>query len=355
VRYWQHSLNYPARIGIDEDIDLCVMMDGLDVFPVASVERLHTAYRDFFAESREGIMFAGDTKCHPFCQEEGCWKWGNGHKYKMANGELVPGQDMCPRMAELSPKGPAKYICAGLFVGRCKLVRRMMNLVDSVIAEDGHFGGFFDQSVYQIMQLRYPELNMRVDSEMKYLQNWNDMGKERQKRFNAKTELFTDHFGVSGEDAICSSKWHWDDFAKKFGGNLLMLHFNGDSKVPLMSRCLNGANEDATLKLKTLGVVGATWVAPDLEVVMNCHPEDGATYRPYRKQIAARMAKQRAMEAQWYRKFPYAFKRGLKVNVNHKTTFPPDETKDQSGKGRGAYMFDPWGPIISTARGPPEG
>ena len=136
IRYWQHTLNHMDRLGILGS-DLCVMMDGLDVFPIQDPKRLHEVYKSFFADSKEGIMFAGDHKCHPFCQEEGCWKWGNGHVYKTATGKDVRGEEMCERMAELSPEGPAKYVCGGLFAGRCSLVRTMLNRVDEVIKEDG--------------------------------------------------------------------------------------------------------------------------------------------------------------------------------------------------------------------------
>jgi hypothetical protein len=51
-----------GRLGIDEN-DLCVGMDGLDVFAVAPVKKLHKAYHEFFAGGPDGIMFAGDTKC----------------------------------------------------------------------------------------------------------------------------------------------------------------------------------------------------------------------------------------------------------------------------------------------------
>jgi hypothetical protein len=81
IRFWQHSLNHPKRLGIEED-DLCLVMDGLDVFPVNDVNELHEAYATFFKGSQEGIMFAGDTKCHPFCQKEfpECWHWSRGKR-----------------------------------------------------------------------------------------------------------------------------------------------------------------------------------------------------------------------------------------------------------------------------------
>jgi hypothetical protein len=85
----------------------------------------------------------------------------------MANDEEVRGEDMCDRMAQESPNGPAKFVCGGLYVGRCKLVRKMLNRVDDVIKQDGHKAGFFDQALYQIMQLRYKDLNIRVVSSSK--------------------------------------------------------------------------------------------------------------------------------------------------------------------------------------------
>jgi hypothetical protein len=54
-------MNYPERLGIAEN-DICLVMDGLDVFPVNDVNKLHKAYADFFQDGEEGIMFAGDTK-----------------------------------------------------------------------------------------------------------------------------------------------------------------------------------------------------------------------------------------------------------------------------------------------------
>jgi hypothetical protein len=73
----------------------------------------------------------------------------------MANGKKVKGEDMCPAMEALS-EGPSPYLCAGLFVGRCKLVREMLNHVDDVIKQDllNLAIPFFDQALYQIMMLR---------------------------------------------------------------------------------------------------------------------------------------------------------------------------------------------------------
>ena len=80
----------------------------------------------------------------------------------MAAGNKVRGEDMCEAMAERST-GPSKYLCAGLFVGRCRLVRQMFNHVDDVVKQDllNVENPFFDQALYQIMMLRYPELNLQ--------------------------------------------------------------------------------------------------------------------------------------------------------------------------------------------------
>ena len=80
----------------------------------------------------------------------------------MAAGKKVRGEDMCEAMAERST-GPSKYLCAGLFVGRCRLVRQMFNHVDDVVKQDllNVENPFFDQALYQIMMLRYPELNLQ--------------------------------------------------------------------------------------------------------------------------------------------------------------------------------------------------
>lgn len=292
----------------------------------------------------------------------------------MSNGEIVEGEDMCPRFAKMSPKGRGKFICAGLFMGQCKLIRRMVNLVDTVISEDGHFAGMFDQALWQIIALRYPELNLRVDSEMKYFQNWNDMGKEAKKKWGAETELFQDMFGVT-EDEICAvtggsyqeagdpkRDWEWEDFAKKFGSSLLFVHFNGDAKVPLMTRCL--AN---TLKTQTEGVEGAKWVSPDLEVVMNCDSKDDTDYGVFKKDISKRLSKHSAMKDAWYKKFPYAYNMEPCTTKDFVRTCPPDETKGQGtdpnrqghvvfddDKGMGAYAWHPEGPILSASRGPTE-
>jgi hypothetical protein len=54
------------RLGIDED-DLCVMLDGMDVFPVAEPEGLFEVYKTFFSGAPEGILFAGEiilAMCH---------------------------------------------------------------------------------------------------------------------------------------------------------------------------------------------------------------------------------------------------------------------------------------------------
>ena len=54
------------RLGIDED-DLCVMLDGMVVFPVAEPEGLFEVYKTFFSGAPEGILFAGEiilAMCH---------------------------------------------------------------------------------------------------------------------------------------------------------------------------------------------------------------------------------------------------------------------------------------------------
>ena len=109
----------------------------------------------------------------------------------------------------------------------------------------------------------------------------------------------------------------------------------------------------ATLKEKTFGVTGATWVAPDLEAVVNCSPEDGAHFKVYVSAMKARLAKQESMEAQWYKKFPNAFKKGSCIkDKNFQSVCPPDLTKDMN---EDAYKFLPKGPAISVARGPRTG
>jgi hypothetical protein len=326
IRYWQHTLNHMSRLGIAPD-DLCVMMDGSDVFPVADTNELHRAFTTFFDGGPEGIMFAADTVCHPFCQDKGCWKWGAGHTFTMASGRQVKSEDMCTRMAELAP-GPAKYVCGGLFMGRCKLVRDMLNHVDDVIKEDGSSAGLFDQALYQIMQLRYPELNIRVDSHMQYFQNWNGLGEENRKRRNATTQRFEDLFGVKEED-ICNTKKKWSmaDFRGKMSKDLIMVHFNGDAKIPLLTRCTHDSPyRPGILHKAALGVHAAVFIAPDLDIVVNCldgdrvqmvnHKKntdempDNPLTANYRRKVGSRLERsQKVMNAAWYKKYPFAFHR----------------------------------------------
>jgi hypothetical protein len=156
IRFWQHTLNHADHYGIDLAKDLCVMMDGLDVMPVSNTSLLRGIYSHFYPDKqREGILFAGDSVCHPFCvdRQDGCWYWGEGYTYDMERG-AVPGDRMCAEQAALADAsaqargevaGPNKYICGGLFMGRCKLIHKMLNLVDDVIAKDGAKAGYFDQ------------------------------------------------------------------------------------------------------------------------------------------------------------------------------------------------------------------
>jgi hypothetical protein len=382
VRYWQHSLNNMERLGIHED-DLCVMMDGMDVLPVADPEGLFAAYDSFFSGD-DGIMFTGtsrlrpsldaltlpslgDKKCHPFCQEKGCWKYGNDYSYKMANGEMVRGEDMCERLAQ-EASGPAKYVCGGLFVGRCKLVRKMLNRVDDVIKEDGAKAGFFDQALYQIMQLRYPDLNIRTDSHMKYFSNWNEMGAKKKKNEGAETEQFEDFFGIKEAD-ICKFRyarrrgkrgkrelvivpeWTRADYRKYFGEDLLFVHFNGDAK-DLQLRCEAGGS----LRNNT---AHGTWIAPELETVVNCVPDpsgaliaysvnpkacDQPQFKPYCTKMKSLLHRRdAAMSKAWYDMHPFSHKRD-NCGCAHDPctrTCPDDQTRDPNGEGRAAYAFHP--------------
>ena len=74
----------------------------------------------------------------------------------------IPGDKMCTEQAARVKNSTAKteaggmhpYICGGLFMGRCWLIKKMLNLVDEVIAQDGGKAGYFDQALYGIMQQR---------------------------------------------------------------------------------------------------------------------------------------------------------------------------------------------------------
>ena len=43
--------------------------------------------------------------------------------------------------------------------------------MDEIIREDGKFGGYFDQALFQIAQFRYPDLAIAVDHAHKYFKN----------------------------------------------------------------------------------------------------------------------------------------------------------------------------------------
>ena len=55
---------------------------------------------------------------------------------------------------------------------------------------------------------------------------------------------FTKLYGIPVDD-ICGANWTFEDFSRlKLRGTAhqhppVLVHFNGDSKVPLMARCLN--------------------------------------------------------------------------------------------------------------------
>jgi hypothetical protein len=294
---------------------------------------------------------------HPFCQEKGCWKWGRTKKYTLNEGDEVTGEEMCPRMAALAPAGPSKYLCAGLFVGRCKLVRKMLNYVDSLIPELSDFvqDGSFDQALYQIMQLRYPELNIRVDSEMKYFQNWHALGAAQAAKEHLKEQKFKTMFGVQ-EDFICNvtAGWKMSDFQKYFGEEFILVHFNGDAKVPLMNECIRLSGLESVFQSESVKTLGATWINPDTEIVANCFDNTHAyNNNKFLAQVRERLLKLReVMEPAWYAKFPYSFKRGNCVNIDHQFSCPPDETKDKIGKGLAAYFYDPYSEALDAGRGP---
>lgn len=193
IRFWQHTLNRAAELGI-RDNDLCVAADGLDVLPTRDAADL--LQPKYFPK---GIVFSADSVCHPFCTTDGCWSWGLGHVYRGADGP-VRGELVCDKLKSLSH---GKFLCAGLYMGRCSLIRKLLNRLDDIIREDGKFGGYYDQALFQIAQFRYPDLEITVDYAHKYFKN------------------------MHGERHItCSS------------AGPFFLHFNGDSKDH-MKRCWN--------------------------------------------------------------------------------------------------------------------
>ena len=218
-----------------------------------------------------------------------------------------------------------------------------------MIKEDGSKAGFFDQALYQIMQLRYPDLNIRVDSTMRYFQNWNAFGKEAKKAAKADKERFETMFGIS-EINICPyrPRWSKETFVKHFGKDLVFVHFNGDAKFPLMQKCMT---------VLMAGHRRGLWISPDMEIVVNVAPDRGAMMKwahtpggcdsadrckGYCDKLGQLLAKrEEAMAKAWYTRHPFAYRKEPCACPKSPCVMEctPDETADPSGAGAVAYTY----------------
>ena len=269
---------------------------------------------------------------------------------------------MCKKLAEKS-SGPAKYVCGGLYVGRCSLVQKMLRLVDEVIEQDGASASFFDQALYQIMQLRYPELNIQVDSERRFLHNLQGFGDQSRKEKKATQQEYERLYNIT-EKEVCSVKRGWTEIAKfreKMGKELMFMHFNGDSKIPVLVSCTHFSHyrpkQSGPFITATLGVRDAFWINPELEAVVNCPDTPVAQVMyvdrsntlaqhartdDFRKKILARLKLQKEkMAPAWYAQRPFAFNRDPCVQQRgHESTCPEDATRKGS-EGDAAYVYKP--------------
>ena len=187
---------------------------------------------------------------------------------------------------------------------------------------------------------------------MRFFQNWHALGEQSRKEEKNEKQRFETMYGLKEEQICKAGAWELSDFRKHFSKDLVFVHFNGDSKVPLMSRCIADIFRGRPSK-------SAKFVVPDLDAVVNC--PDGPHLRrlntAFHRQMNARLAKQHeAMKPAWVSKFPYEFNQGpCGKGKNFKMICPPDDTLDKKGKGQAAYGFDYASASLAASRGLPTG
>jgi hypothetical protein len=172
--FWQHNLSQKYQeYGIHDD-DLILFMDAYDVLMLSDPTRLTELYLRH-TRNKRGIVFNGEPTCgNSFLLWGSYGKLLRGQKYQVQlrvdeEPRIFTGHEMCTVMMSKTlmnsvSNGPFFGLNSGLFIGDAKSLQQFFAKIMEVRATI-NFEYHGDQFLYQLAYLRYPEINILIDTD----------------------------------------------------------------------------------------------------------------------------------------------------------------------------------------------